>query len=269
MAVMDVSIIVPIHNEEHTLGFALNSIEKQNIKQIIIILDRCTDGSEKIARLHKKKNKNIEIYKMAKHKNNINFYAETVNYGISKIYNKYICIVDADTYLEKKYIEKLMPHLKGNVVSVSGTLIPIHKKFFQYRETIRGTGRLILKKLWDEIGGYQDVFSCDTLLDLEILMRGLRSDIISEATQYDLRRYSMKNLISQAIRFGKGRKHLGQSFFFLLGHGLYTIIHNPFGVVILIGNIVGYFSTDRKISREKMSRYEILRLKEITKKYFM
>jgi len=267
MEIMDVSFIVPIHNEELTLGVVLNSIEKQNVKKIVIVLDRCTDGSEKIARLHKKKNKNIEIYMISKHKNNVNFYAETVNYGVSKINNKYICIVDADTYLEKKYIEKLMPHLKGNVVSVSGILIPIHKKFFQYRETIRGTGRLISKKLWDEIGGYQDVFSCDTLLDLEILKRGLRSDIISEATQYDLRKYTVKNLVLQAIRFGKGRKQLGQSLFFLLGHGLYTIIHNPFGVVILIGNIVGYFSTDRKISREKMSRYEILRLKEITKNY--
>lgn len=51
---MDVRVsgIVPVHNEATVLGRVLDSIEAQTrpVDELIVVLDRCTDGSERLAR---------------------------------------------------------------------------------------------------------------------------------------------------------------------------------------------------------------------------
>ena len=60
-SISDVSLVIPVHNEENTLMRVLDSIAIQNVKQIVVVLDRCTDDSEKIVNSYSKKNKKIEI----------------------------------------------------------------------------------------------------------------------------------------------------------------------------------------------------------------
>lgn len=51
---MDISIIIPCYNLEHYIERCLNSILSQNYEsnlfEIIVIIDSCTDNTEKIAR---------------------------------------------------------------------------------------------------------------------------------------------------------------------------------------------------------------------------
>jgi len=51
----DFSVILPVHNEERMLSKTFQCICSLNPSEIIIILDRCTDRSEKICRLYANK----------------------------------------------------------------------------------------------------------------------------------------------------------------------------------------------------------------------
>ncbi|MHA1712769.1 MAG: glycosyltransferase, partial [Candidatus Ranarchaeia archaeon] len=233
------------------------------VNEIIIILDRCIDSSEMIAKKHANEDPRIKIFHLNKHEYKTNYLAETVNYGISKAENEVIFLAEADTLFDNIYVSSLLPHLKKPVVSVSGRLLRLYKQFLQFHETVGGTGRLFLREVWKEVGEFQDILTCDTFFDLELLRRGYKIKIINEATMWDMRNYSMKQLAKRAMRRGKGRKQTGQSFIFMIGHGLYYLTRTPFGMVELIGNIAGYLTANRIESSGDMRLYEIKRIQEI------
>lgn len=261
-----VSVVVPVHNEEKTLDQCLISVRRQRVGEVIIVLDRCEDDSEKIAKNHARVDSRIRIFYLKKHKFSTNYYAETLNFGISKAKNDVICITDADTILDRGYVSLLLPYLERPVVSISGKLVPIHKRPLHFFETALGTGRLFFIQIWKKAGGFQDIIACDTFFDLEILKRRLEIRRIEKAVMYDIREYSMTQLITRAIRRGKARRQISQSLFFMLGHGLYCLTKTPFGVIELLANIAGYLTTNRKVTGDKMKQYEARRINEIFQK---
>lgn len=264
----DVSLIIPVHNEEKTLDQCLISVRSQKVSEIIVVLDNCTDSSPEIAQKHARNDSRVKIVTLPEHRFKINYMAETVNFGICQAKNYVLCFVDADTILGKNYISLLLPYFKDSLMSICGQWIPTSKRFLQFRETIGGTGRLFSRQLWEETGGFQDVQACDTFFDLEILKRGGEFKVINKAIMYDARKYSMRKLTEQSIRRGKGRRQIGQSIFFMIGHGLYYMTGTPFGIVELLANIAGYLTTRRMTwaLREDMKRYEIRRIRQIVEK---
>ena len=262
----EVSVVVPVHNEEKILDQCLISVRRQKVDEIIVVLDRCEDDSEKIAKKHADEDPRIKILSLHEHNFKTNYLAETANFGISKAQNEVICIAEADTLFESNYISSLVPYLKKPVVSVSGKLVRLYKRHLLFFETVGGTGRLFLRQVWKEAGGFQDILACDTFFDLELLRRGYEIKVTEEAVMYDIRNYSIKQLAKRAIRRGKGRKQIGQSFTFMIGHGLYYLTRTPFGIVELIANVAGYLTTYRRAPREGMRRYEVKRTKEIIQK---
>ncbi|RLI52053.1 MAG: hypothetical protein DRP09_18585 [Candidatus Thorarchaeota archaeon] len=47
---MWISVVMPVHNEEEYLPYSLPSLIKSPIDELVVVLDRCTDHSEKIIR---------------------------------------------------------------------------------------------------------------------------------------------------------------------------------------------------------------------------
>lgn len=262
----NVSAVVPVHNEEETLDQCLVSVRGQRVAEIIIILDRCEDNSGEIAKRHAEVDPRISIFPLGRHKFETNFVAETVNFGFSKASNDVILLAEADTILDRNYVSVLLPYLEGPSVSVAGRYVPVHKRQLHFLETITGTGRLLLREVWKEVGGFQDILACDTFFDLELVKRGYRTEVVDGAIVYDLRDYSMKQLAVRAIRRGKGRRQNAQSLFFMVGHGLYCLTRTPFGIVELLGNVAGFLTVNRRASRENMKRYEVKRIAEVFRK---
>lgn len=261
-----ISVVVPVHNEEKMLDQCLISVRKQKVDEIITVLDRCEDNSEKIAIKHADQDTRIKIFPLHEHEYKTNYLAETANFGISKARNEVICIAEADTIFESNYVSSLLPYLEKPVVSVAGKLIRLHKPFLQFHETIGGSGRLFLREVWEETGGFQDVLACDTFFDLELLRRGYEIKVTDKAIMYDVRNYSIRQLAVKGIRRGKGRRQIGQSPIFIIGHGLYYLTRTPFGIVELTANIAGFLTTHRKAPRGYMKRYEAKRIQEIIQK---
>jgi glycosyltransferase involved in cell wall biosynthesis len=84
-----VPIIIPIHNEEKYLPDSLGSLRKFRVKEIIAILDRCTDRSEAIVKEEMIPNAIIIKKDITKWRNS---YAKNLQIGYEHAKGSLICI---------------------------------------------------------------------------------------------------------------------------------------------------------------------------------
>ncbi len=96
-----ISIVVPVYNVENYILKCLNSLIKQNYKQIEIILvdDGSTDESGKICDEFKEKDDRIRVF----HKKNGGL-SSARNYGIKKAKGDIIAFVDSDDYVKDGFV---------------------------------------------------------------------------------------------------------------------------------------------------------------------
>ena len=116
------SIIIPTKNEEKYLPKLLDSIKKQNIQNIeIIIADaNSTDKTRQIA-----KNYGCEIVKGG-------MPGPARNNGAKNSCRDYLVFIDADVILPKNFLKKSLDEIKARDLDVAGTIqepIPTDKKF--------------------------------------------------------------------------------------------------------------------------------------------
>lgn len=99
-----ISVIVPVYNVEEYLPKCIDSIINQTYKNLEIILvdDGSPDNSPKICDDYAKKDKRIKVI----HKKNGGV-SSARNYGIKESTGEYISFVDADDWVDRKYIEVL------------------------------------------------------------------------------------------------------------------------------------------------------------------
>lgn len=106
---IDVSIIVPVYNTSKYLEKCLNSLVKQTLNniEIIIINDGSTDNSINIINDYKKKYNNIVVISQ-KNKG----VSSARNAGINIAKGKYIGFVDSDDYVKESMFEVLYNYSK-------------------------------------------------------------------------------------------------------------------------------------------------------------
>ena len=108
-----ISIIIPLYNKEKFITQCLNSILKQTYKyfEAIIIDDGSIDRSKEICLDFCKKDKRFIYYR----KDNGGV-SSARNYGLNKAKYNYITFIDADDYVEKRYLETLIKNKNDLVV---------------------------------------------------------------------------------------------------------------------------------------------------------
>ena len=231
------SVIVCAHNEEKYVGKCLASVRKalRNFEgggEIVFVADRCTDGTVEVAKKY-----NVEKLIIKDWKRWRNSYAESLQTGLLHASGEYISIVDADIVVPEDFFEKLLPLLKGDVVSVSAvvetypsTLInSIYRAWERARELAplgrepRGAARVVLRKVLHEVGGFGDVPTPDTDLDVKIQRRGYRSLYFKGVRVWHIREISLKKIVSGQINSGVARYQLGVGFLRTLGHSIFRL----------------------------------------------
>lgn len=100
-----VSVVVPIYNVEKYLKTCLESLVKQTLKEIQIILvnDGSTDESGNIAKSYAEKYPDKIIY-LEKENGGL---SDARNYGIPYAKGEYIAFLDSDDYIEKNAYEQM------------------------------------------------------------------------------------------------------------------------------------------------------------------
>ncbi|EJT6478046.1 glycosyltransferase family 2 protein [Clostridium perfringens] len=134
-----ISILVPVYNTEKTLRRCLDSLVKQTIKDIEIIItnDGSTDGSQKIIEEYSLIDKRIK-YIIQDNKG----LGVTRNSGINNAKGEYIAFLDSDDWVDEDYYEKMYEKAKKSqadlvISSYFVELLSLSKSYgnkFNYKE---------------------------------------------------------------------------------------------------------------------------------------
>lgn len=105
-----VSVIIPIYNSEKYLNRTIDSIIKQTLKDIeIILVDDCsTDSSAKICDNYKDKYNNIKVI----HKEKNEGLGMARNTGLEYVTGEFVAFIDSDDYIDQQMYEKLYEDAK-------------------------------------------------------------------------------------------------------------------------------------------------------------
>lgn len=103
-----ISIIIPAHNEEKYIGKCLDSISKaskllQNEVEIIVVLNRCTDRTEEIAK----------SYNCITIDNDDKNLSKIRNTGVERARGEIIVTIDADTQMNEHMLAKVVQNLSS------------------------------------------------------------------------------------------------------------------------------------------------------------
>ena len=129
---IDLTIIIPAHDERESIGDTLLSLKAQTIlaKEIVVVDDCSTDGTGDIA-------KSLGVTTV-RPPNNTGSKAGAQNFALPNVHTEFTMAIDADTVLAPDAIEKLSQAFHDSqVVAACGFVIP------RYVKTLWERGRYI------------------------------------------------------------------------------------------------------------------------------
>lgn len=248
-----ISVIVCAHNEEKYIDASLSNIIKalRNLldrSEVVLIADRCTDRT-----VQKAKKYPVKIIEKT-WKSWRNSYSEALHLGYKNAQGSYLSIIDADIVVPPNFFEDMLPFLKNEVASVAAhvetypdsflnALMNAWEKTYSFApmgRTPYGAARVILKKALDEIGGFRDVPTPDTDMDIRLTKHGYKSVVNKSVRVYHIRHITLKSIINGQINSGRGRYALGISLPRTIGHAILRV--RPF---ILCGWLMEKYQTPR------------------------
>ncbi len=114
---MRISVLIPAHNEERSIQATVNSCLNQTrpFDEIIVVNDGSTDTTGAILATFGNK---IKVVTLAKATGNKSYAQER---GLMEVTGDVFVGTDADTLLDKRFVEKVLPHFKDpKVAAVAG-----------------------------------------------------------------------------------------------------------------------------------------------------
>lgn len=226
----DTTIIMCAHNEEENIAQSIQSIAAQQYKghiRLLVVDNASTDHTkQEILKLQKIISEKCSIeYVYCCHPGK----AHALNAGLKMVYTPHFITVDADTYLEKHAVQKIMNHIVFcNSACVAGNLF-VHNpkvslvakmqnydyllsiaaiKRFQgsYQSTLvaQGAFSAYQTEAICKIGGWQDVLGEDIVLTYQLLQQGLSSTYEPRAAGYTTVPETLDGLYNQRKRWAIG-----------------------------------------------------------------
>jgi len=125
-----VSVIVPVYNVEKYLDNCLNSLVKQTLSEIEIIVvdDGSTDSSPEIIKKYAKKHK--KIISLQKENGGL---SDARNYGLPFATGEYIGYLDADDFVDSEMYETM--YLKAKSTNSDIVECNLHHTYLNYEDT--------------------------------------------------------------------------------------------------------------------------------------
>lgn len=221
-----VTIIVPCWNEQNTVSKTIHSLlnldyPKDKLK-IMIVDDGSTDNTW--ANVQKfKNNPQVELHT----KENGGKYT-ALNYGISKLTTDLVGCLDADSYVHKNALKKIVIKFEDKTVMAVAPSIKLWqpknvlqllqkveygfgiftRKMFQYMQAIYitpGPFSIFRKEVFEKLGPYKHAHNTE---DIEIALRmqknGMKITHAHNAYVYTVPPKTIKKLLKQRVRWSHG-----------------------------------------------------------------
>lgn len=256
------SLIIPCYNEQDNLEGALNSLleldyPKEKL-EILVIDDGSKDNTLKIAKQFQQKDNRIKVF----HKENGGKYT-ALNLALTKTNGEIIGCIDADCYVEKDALKKMLPYFENpKVAAVVATIKILRpdnilqgiqyaeylistflKKMFSFLDSITvtpGPLSLFRKEIFTLVGPYKEAYMTEDLeMALRLQSKNLKIAHSIESVVYTQGQSSLKGLFHQRLRWRRGFLLNLKDYLQLLNlkkHGnlSFLLLYNLFGAVLSI-----------------------------------
>lgn len=226
----DTTVVLCAHNEEQTIARAIRAITDQEYKghiRLLVVDNASTDCTrQKIVATQKTQLKNCSVeYVYCGRPGK----AHALNTALELVRTPYFITVDADTFLEKQAVQRIMNHIvacksactAGNlfVQNAKASIITRMQNYdyllsiaaikrFQgsYRSTLvaQGAFSAYQTQAVREVGGWQDRLGEDIVLTYQLLQKGLSSTYEPRAVGYTTVPQTLGGLYNQRKRWGIG-----------------------------------------------------------------
>ena len=146
---MKLSCVVAVYNEEKFLPYSLPSLTNTVFDEVIIVLDRCTDDSEKLVK--EAMNERFVLL----HKNNQHWKnpcAESKNVGCSWANGELLMISDADIILDISAVKRAIKLFEKEEIDAVVFTYKQHSLFSPFSSRIKDVWMNLLSKLIRIIG---------------------------------------------------------------------------------------------------------------------
>ncbi|WP_452228617.1 MULTISPECIES: glycosyltransferase family 2 protein [unclassified Lacinutrix] len=210
---MNISIVIPAHNEEKFIEKTLVSLVNQTLrpKQLVIVNDNSTDKTQKIVSYYLSKYSWISL---------VNINSSDAHLPGTKIINAFykgfeildtnydvICKFDADLIFPNNYLEQLANHFNANKkLGMAAGFCYIEKnnqwilENLTRKDHIRGALKAYRKDCFEQIGKLKPSMGWDTVD--ELLSKYYDWEILTDETLH------VKHLKPTGISYNKASKHM-------------------------------------------------------------
>lgn len=233
-----VSVIIGTYNHKHYLRINLRALEKQRVShEIILVDDHSTDGTVTYV---KKYFPHVNIISLSRNQG----FPTAINCGARNAHGKYLFLENADMEISKNYLSKLVDFLekheeiaavqgaiydydkRGKVVTTglrfhpSGIIVSDlrhRKNAFQVHEILAGDALLVRRKVFRQIGGYDETcrsYYEDVDFGWRLWLSGYRICFVPSSKLYHKGSSMTKNSINTTV------------FTYVLRNNLYISIKN-------------------------------------------
>lgn len=217
--------VIPARNEEQYISKTLEALVNQTveIESIIVVNDGSTDQTKEVANSFPKV-KVIDRPDRGYGAVGKAILAETFNSGFKQVElsvpdYRYVLVVGADTVLPSNYVERLLLEFGRNENLVMASGIIVNESFRPgAKPEVRGTGRMIKREFWEQIGSAYPV------------KVGWESYPVFKARQMGFEAYAIPDLIMELQRptgkktdygaYGEAMRALGYFWPLALGRSL-------------------------------------------------
>ncbi len=253
------SIIVPVYNRPDEVKELLDSLSAQTVKpfELLIIEDGSKERCDHLLD-HYRSFFTIHYY----YKPNSGR-SDTRNYGMERAAGDYLLFFDSDVILPPFYFERLQKAMNDEYSDCFGGPDAADASFSDMQKAvnhsmtgfwttggIRG-GKAVMekfcprtfnmgfsKKVYDTVGGFEDMMGEDIDLSLRIRKAGFKTRLIRETFVYHKRRVNLSRFFKQVNNFGQARIWLQ-----IKHPGSLRIVHTMpalmliFGLLLLIASL--------------------------------
>lgn len=266
---MDISIVVPVFNEEAFVKQALTSLLNQTYpaKQLVVVDDGSTDNSVAIIRKLAEVHPSLKLVTFG----NESFHApgEKVVCAFMRGFDALtadwdvVCKFDADIVFPDNYLEKLNDAFSSNDnLGMFGGLLTVSNKDTWVVETIsrnnhlRGPIKAYSKACYADIGGLRAALGWDTLDELLALERGYLVRVDKELLVKHLRPTGAKYNYKVAVAKGRLLYELGYGFFLgVLATFKWSFTQRGSFVGALCGFLGAWFTCKPKLITRQEARF--------------
>lgn len=284
-----ISVVIAARNEENNLSACLDSVIDQTYPkyeyEIIVVNDHSNDRTAEICNSYARRYGNLTIV-VPDENTSIRGKTNALIYGIDSAKGEIIMITDADCIVPRRWIERTVSYYSEEVGIVGGMTIQRANGRFSGMQSldwvyllglasaavnlrnplsIIGNNLSFRRKAYDEVGGYRKIkFSIteDYALFQAIIQTGnwdylypLHPDLVVQSEPCE----SLRDLIRQKQRWGKGGLDMKISGFYIMAVGFLT--HLSIVISFLTGSVaVGSSILFAKIIGDYAFLHQILKV---------